>query len=292
MQPTLNRNKIFHPSKSSRHYTNEMSDLPVVGAALRLERIEDFKDWILDQQRDLELQDPSFDFPSGKWQNKAELWHDAMSGYTGRMGVHGPYDGIALASRDPEVQSFVQHKLIDCLEFCEAISASHCVIHSPFHYLGGGVTCHTPTFGLEGMLRSARETLAPVIEKAESIGCLLVMENIFDRNPAPLRALIDSIDSPFLKRSIDTGHAQIAYKSANGASPEFSILEAGADLAHLHLQDTNGENDYHWTPGLGDINWAGVFDAIAKTKSKPRLIIEVKDVVAAWQYFTDNKLAL
>ena len=268
-----------------------MSELPVVGAALRLERIEEFKDWILDQQRDLELQDPSLDFPMGQWQAKAEFWRKTMSGYTGRMGVHGPYDGIALASRDPEVQEFVQKKLLDCLDFCEAIAASHMVIHSPFHYLGGSVTCHTPTFGLNGMLKSTRETLSPIIEKAGSIGCLLVVENIFDHNPVPLRALIDSINNPFLKRSIDTGHAQIAYKSANGASPEFSILEAGSDLAHLHLQDTNGENDYHWTPGLGDINWAGIFDAIAKTNSNPRMIIEVKDVMDAWQYFTSNGLA-
>lgn len=268
-----------------------MKDLPTVGAALRLENIEKFKDWILDKQRDLELQDPTFDFPMGKWHAKADLWHDTMSDYTGRMGVHGPYDGIALASRDPEVQAFAQQKILDCLDFCEAISASHCVIHSPFYYLGSSVACHTPTFNLSRMIDCAQHTLAPIIEKAESIDCLLVVENIFDRNPAPLRTLLDTINNPFLKRSIDTGHAQIAYKTGSGASPEFSILEAGQDLAHLHLQDTNGENDYHWTPGLGNINWQGVFASIAKTNTAPRLIIEVKDIAAAWKYFQEKGLA-
>lgn len=269
-----------------------MTELPIVGAALRLDRLDEFKDWILDQQRDLEIQDPTFDFPSGQWQQKADQWLAAMPNYTGRLGVHGPYDGIAIASRDPEAQNFVQDKLLDCLAFCEAIDASHCVIHSPFHFLGSSPACHTPTFGLDGLVASARETLAPVLEKAESIGCLLVVENIFDRNTAPLRALVNAIDSPFFKRSIDTGHAQIAYKTGGGTSPEFCLLEAGADLAHIHLQDTNGENDYHWTPGLGNINWPGVFQAIANTGSKPRLIIEVKDIAAAWQYFTSQGLAI
>lgn len=269
-----------------------MTDLPILGAALRIERLDAYKDWILDQQRDLEIQDPTYDFPRGAWQEKADLWHSKLSDYKGRMGVHGPYDGIAIASRDPEVQGFAQAKLLDCLDFCEAIGASHCVLHSPFHFLGSSSACHTPSFGLDGLVTSARETLAPVLEKAESIGCLLVVENIFDRHTAPLRALVDSFDSPFLKRSVDTGHAQISYKTAAGPSPEFCILEAGTDLAHIHLQDTNGENDYHWTPGLGDINWAGVFAAIAKIDAAPRLILEVKDIEGAYSYLTESGLAL
>lgn len=268
-----------------------MNDLPILGAALRIDRLDEFKDWILDLQRDLEIQDPTHNFPRGKWHEKADLWHSKMSDYSGRVGVHGPYDGIALASRDPEVQGFAQAKLLDCLDFCEAIGASHCVVHSPFHFLGSSSACHTATFGLDALVTHTRETLAPVLEKAESIGCLLVVENIFDRHTAPLRSLIDSFASPFLKRSVDTGHAQISYKTASGPSPEYCISEAGEDLAHIHLQDTNGENDYHWTPGLGDINWPGVFSAINTIKAKPRLILEVKDIEAAYSYLADSGLA-
>ena len=193
-----------------------MTDLPILGAALRIERLDAYKDWILDQQRDLEIQDPTYDFPRGAWQEKADLWHSKLSDYKGRMGVHGPYDGIAIASRDPDVQGFAQAKLLDCLDFCEAIGASHCVIHSPFHFLGSSSACHTPSFGLDGLVTSARETLAPVLEKAESIGCLLVVENIFDRHTAPpeLRPRPD-----FLQNGSGTEPRILHSGSGNGSRP-------------------------------------------------------------------------
>lgn len=269
-----------------------MNTLPTLGVAFRLEKLTELKDWVLERHRDVEIQDPTFAFQIGEWKDKAIHWNRTMSDYQGRLGVHGPYDGVAIASRDPDAQQFAQKKLLDCLDFCAEIGASHCVVHSPFHFLGSSAACHTPTFGLEPLLENAKATLDPILARAESINCCLVIENIFDRHTAPLRELVNSFNSPFLKRSVDTGHARIAEKTAAGPSPEFWILEAAADLAHIHLQDTNGENDYHWTPGRGDINWEGVFAAIAKTASEPRLIIEVKDILAAWNYFKKLELAV
>lgn len=268
-----------------------MKPLPIVGAALRLSGLDALKPWIRELDRDVEIQDPTHDFPVGQWREKADFWKRAMGGYNGRLGVHGPYDGVAIASRDPDAQKFAQAKLLDCLGFCEAVGATHCVVHSPFHFLGSSAACHSPTFGLDPIIDCAVATLAPVLRRAEAIGCCLVVENIFDRHTAPLRALLDAFDSPFLKRSVDTGHARIAETTASGPSPEFWIREAGGDLEHIHLQDTNGENDYHWTPGLGDIGWPGVFHAIGAIDATPRLIIEVKDVLGAWTFLSDSKLA-
>ncbi len=265
--------------------------MPTLGAALRLERLDELKNWIQESDRDVEIQDPSYDFPLGKWKEKADYWNKSMPDYRGRLGVHGPYDGIPLASRDPDAQAFAQKKLLDCLDFCEAIAATHCVIHSPFHFLGSSAACHTPAFGQEHLIGNTLATLEPVIERAAQIGCILVVENIFDRHTAALRALVDAIESPYLMRSVDTGHSQISYKTASGPSPEFCILEADETLEHIHLQDTNGENDYHWTPGLGDINWQGVFRAIDQIKAAPRLIIEVRDIMGAYEYFKKNELA-
>lgn len=263
--------------------------LPLAGAALRLERFAEFKDWILEDQRDLEIQDPCVDFPMGQWRERAKAWKRELSEFRGRLGVHGPYDGVAIASRDPDARKYAQNKLLDCLDFCETIGATQCVAHSPFHFLGSSVACHTSTFALDYMIANAGETLAPVLERAATANCDLVLENIFDRNTAPLRALMQSIGHPRLKRSVDTGHALIAER-CGGPSPEFWVMEAKSDLAHIHLQDTNGENDYHWTPGLGNVNWPGVFQAIAKMEEPPRLIMEVKDLGAAWKFFKQQGL--
>jgi sugar phosphate isomerase/epimerase len=62
------------------------------------------------------------------------------------------------------------------------------------------------------------------------------------------------------------------------------VREAGAYLAHMHLQDGDGCADRHWAPGRGSINWYAVFDALAELPEMPRLILETQqiDEGAAW----------
>ncbi|MEL7235522.1 MAG: TIM barrel protein, partial [Chloroflexota bacterium] len=57
--------------------------------------------------------------------------------------------------------------------------------------------------------------------------------------------------------------------------PDYYVHAAGADLGHLHLQDTDGYTDRHWIPGDGNVNWQELFAALAQLDHTPRLIIEV-----------------
>jgi sugar phosphate isomerase/epimerase len=58
---------------------------------------------------------------------------------------------------------------------------------------------------------------------------------------------------------------------------DYYVDAADDDLAHVHIQDTDGYSDRHWLPGDGSVRWAVVFRAIGRLSSKPRLLIEVKD---------------
>ncbi len=265
----------------------------LVGAATRSDRLEGILDWILEENRDLEIQDACIGaFLDSDWSSTAQAINSQLDGYAGRLGVHGAYDGIYLGSGDPLVQQLAQKRLIQSLEFAEAISAKQCVVHSPFLFFGSHHACHSSCLDLEATINRVETTLTPILEKATSIGCVLVMENIFDRNPAPLRALLEKINSPYLKRSIDTGHAAITERESNGPSPEFWIREAGDLLHHLHLQDTNGEYDYHWTPGRGTLNWSGIFHAIPENETSPHMILEIKDPIAGWEHLKNEGLAI
>ena len=122
-----------------------------------------------------------------------------------------------------------------------------------------------------------REVVGEAVERAESIGCELVIENIEDIDPRARIALADSFSSKAVRISVDTGHAHYAHYS-NGAPPvDHYIITAGKKLGHVHLQDADGHGDRHWAPGEGTILWRSVFDAVARHCDNPRHILELKD---------------
>ncbi len=118
-------------------------------------------------------------------------------------------------------------------------------------------------------------TLAPVLPLAQAAGCTLVIENILDKNPTPLLEVVRAFGSEHVRLSLDTGHAYITHL-VGGPPPDQWVREAGDLLGHVHLQDTDGNLDRHWSPGNGSINWYALFEALGTLRHRPRLILEVK----------------
>ena len=97
-----------------------------------------------------------------------------------------------------------------------------------------------------------------------------------DTSILPLLTLVRSFDSPFVQLSLDTGHALIMHH-CGGPTPDQWVYEAGATVGHLHLQDVDGQLDRHWPPGMGNVKWAALFEALSTLDHLPRLLLELKD---------------
>lgn len=251
--------------------------LPAVGAAMMSDMLPTYRDWLLEAQRDLEIQD-AFDpaVLDGDWSGRVRAIRDQLDGYTGRMGVHGPFMSLTILGYDPKVRALVADRLRQGLEFAAAIGASHMVIHSPFIFFGSPFQAHTLASGLNDQIALVQATLEAVVAQAEQAGVTLVVENIQDTNPGPLLGLVRSFNSERVRMSLDTGHAMITHR-IGGPSPDQWAREAGPMLAHLHLQDTDGLVDRHWAPGDGAINWYALFEALGQLEQRPRLILELRD---------------
>ena len=272
--------------------------LPVIGAAMPISDLLEHRNWLLEHGgRDLEIQDAyRSEVIDGDFGALLEQAKTALEGHTGRVGVHGPFDGLHLGSWDPTVRDFVTGRYLRALEFVEALCdtlgtrAPHMVMHSPFYFFGHAQVAHTAATGLAQQIGWAQQTLEKVLEKASSLGCTLVIENIFDRNPQPLRALVQSFDSPCVRVSLDAGHANLM-SEVGAPKADTWALEAGPLLGHVHLQDNDGMYDYHWQPGQGSVNWGSLMRAIgtletAGGEQRPRLLLEVRrgevKSAAAW----------
>jgi sugar phosphate isomerase/epimerase len=253
------------------------NERPVVGAALSIEHIAKHRSWIVERQRDLELQDfVTAQVLDGDWQTPATRIKTLLDGYRGRLGLHGPFWGLRIDSHDPLIQAVVTKRLLQGLVICENLRATQMVIHSPYTTWDHN-NFDTNAGSRAELVERVHATLTPVVRRAESIGCELVIENIEDKDPFARVELAESFKSNAVRISIDTGHAHYAH-GATGAPPvDYYVTAAGHLLTHVHLQDADGYADRHWLPGEGTIRWAAVFRALSRLSSNPRLILEVKD---------------
>jgi sugar phosphate isomerase/epimerase len=139
------------------------------------------------------------------------------------------------------------------------------------------------------------------VERAASIGCVIVIENIRDTNPNPLLELVASFKSESVRMSLDVGHANLM-QAIGGPTPDAWVRTAGNLLGHVHLQDNDAMNDYHWPAGRGSINWQTLLLAIQDLETMqpdreerlvpPRLILEVREVEQAAQFLVGHGLAV
>ena len=267
---------------------------PILGAALDHDSLAAHRDWFLEALRDLELQAfVDAEVLDGDWANLAAETRTLLDGHQGRLGIHGPFWGFTVASYDPLVRKIVTRRFLQALDVCDVLGGTHVVIHSPFTTWGHNHRGLYPA-DTQRMLSAARDTLTPVLARAEDMGVTLVLENIEDIDPADRGMLCDALDWQALELSVDTGHAHYAHVSTGAPPVDFFLRAAGSRLGHVHLQDADGFADRHWQIGHGTILWPSVFDAIAQTGANPRLILELRDkagVIPSTRYLQSLGLA-
>jgi sugar phosphate isomerase/epimerase len=246
-----------------------------IGACLRVSELADHRDWLFNSQRDIELQD---------FMTHAALGHEradriaaarmALSGHGGRVGIHGPYEGLDIDNKDAELRPFITARFLRALEAAEAVGARQMVLHSPYRAWYQNNRLASPGYA-EAKEARIHSVLGPVVRRAEEAWNTIVIENIEDVDPATRRRLVESFASPAIALSIDTGHAQLARRMSGAPPVDYFVRDAGAQLAHVHLQDVDGYADRHWAPGEGEIEWHAVFRALADCAAAPHLVLEL-----------------
>lgn len=114
------------------------------------------------------------------------------------------------------------------------------------------------------------DTIIPFAEKnrvkisLETFGAAKVkggtIRNFF-ADPMELKWQYDAMDTEYKTICVDSGHTHEA--GSFWVPPvEETIRILGKDVTLLHLHDNTGFRDDHLLPGMGNINWSNVFDAL------------------------------
>ncbi len=185
--------------------------------------------------------------------------------------VHAPLDeGTDIASLDETARRYAVERMIHTLDLAEACGAKWVVVH-----------CSHP-LNREEQRHSARNqslrSLNELFKRASQRGVGLAIEN----NPAPFVAsnvaeiawMLQMIDGE-VGLCLDTGHANLTGQLD-------SILNTlCANIVTLHLHDNDGQDDDHWLPGIGTIDWQQVAGALQGCDYNGPLMCELAPSVVA-----------
>jgi sugar phosphate isomerase/epimerase len=250
--------------------------LPTIGAALFVDDLETLAPWLIEGQRDIEIQDFIFLDRLDDCQPYIDRARALLAGHEGRLGIHGPFWGWSIATQDPDVRAVVKKRLRQGLDAATALGATQMVVHSPYTTWGYNNLDKDPG-ARERTIEYCHAAMADAVKQAEDSGITIVIENIEDKDPLDRLRLADSFGSPAVAVSIDTGHAHYAHGTTGAPPVDYYVRAAGERLAHVHIQDADGYADRHWRPGFGTVNWHAVFAALADLPQAPHLVLELAD---------------
>jgi len=159
---------------------------------------------------------------------------------------------VSIADLTESIRLASLREVLESLDVASEFSPLKVVLHPPYVTgLGMFVYEQAKEYGLD--------SLSAIVEKANHLGLMLCMENMFAKNH--LLVAPDDFEEifklfPSLKFTLDTGHANIR---SNGGKRLFELITRFKDrLAHVHVSDNFGKEDNHLPIGTGTVDFSRV----------------------------------
>ena len=148
--------------------------------------------------------------------------------------LHGPFLDLKPSSPDPMIRSISQQRYRKALQIATDLEADFIVFHSQIN-----PQLNEP-FLSDLNNRQSRDAWLEIIGHVPDFRGKIVIENVFERTPAMLKALIETIAVPTIQVNLDIGHSKL------GPAPlEDWIRELKDHIAYIHLHSNNGIHDQH-----------------------------------------------
>jgi len=177
--------------------------------------------------------------------------------------MHGPYGSINPGSANEEIRTATVRRYERVFEVLSHLRPRTVVLHAGYNersFKGDSAL----------WLTQSMKTWPRFVKEAERLGVVIAVENIFEKTPDTLLALVEEIDSPNFGVCIDSGHLNVF--SSVPMEQWFSSL--GKRIAEVHIHDNRGGGDDHLPVGEGDIDFGLFFSLLKKYAADPVYTIE------------------
>jgi sugar phosphate isomerase/epimerase len=158
--------------------------------------------------------------------------------------IHGPFMDLNPGSTEPLLRQATMRRFHQALDAAAILKPRVMVLHPGYDKWRYGES-------QDSWLKHSIDGWQEVLARVRSIGCIIAVENIFEEEPATLRALLEAIDSPLVRHCFDVGHWNLFGKV--GMAEWFA--ELGSFIAEIHIHDNRGERDDHAPLGEGNIDF-------------------------------------
>jgi len=166
---------------------------------------------------------------------------------------HAPFMDLSPAAVDSKVRGATVARLNQVLDIAEMMRPLAIVCHSGYEKWK-----YSLSFDL--WLRKSLETWQPLNRRAESLGCKIAIENIFEDEPTNLRVLMEEMASENFGICFDTGHCNLFSR----VPVDKWLSDLGRYIIELHLHDNDRSADQHYPIGDGTFDFDRFFSLLDK----------------------------
>ncbi len=128
-------------------------------------------------------------------------------------------------------------------------------------------------------LSQSEKTWRNIIDAASEAKAMVVLENVYEKDPVLLARLVDALGAQSVGLCFDTGH----FNAFAGISLDAWLADAGGLIRHLHLHDNFGKRDEHLPIGAGTFPFVRLFEYLQKAGIRPTLTLEAHRREHLWQ---------
>ena len=165
--------------------------------------------------------------------------------------VHAPYLDLNLGALDGDVLRISRERIEKAVKVAVELEARRCVVHSFYDD-------YRYDFRVKRWFEVMAESVERLLDIVKGSRTLLVIENVFDRDPSALTMLCRKFSGE-IGICFDPGHANLFTR----VPWEEWLKSLRRHIRHMHMHDNDGERDYHYPPGRGNVPYEGILKALA-----------------------------
>ena len=202
---------------------------------------------------------------------------DIFGDFKGQKSVHGLFFDLSIASIDDDIREISIKRYLQSLDVAKAIGAKTIVYHT-----GNEATIKHRKFQ-QAYSEDSIKFWKNYIKAYENADIIAIQENVSENTHESILKIVNAVNSPNLKASLDTGHVNV--HSTQKISDW--IKGYGKELKHMHIHNNYGDDDSHLSLLKGTIDFNEVFDTIKEVNISPVIVLEIfteKDLYESVEY--------
>ena len=192
-----------------------------------------------------------------------------------RRVLHGPFNELFPCAIDPKARELAAYRYRQAIGLAKGYGAGKVVLHG-----GYNPRLYYPCWYTEQSILFWKEFCR------EDPGVEIVLENVFEEEPAMLLDIVRGVDHPKLRMCLDVGHVN-AYSEIPAS--EWLKVCAG-EVRHFHLHNNDGSGDVHGGLDQGTIPMKELLAMAKELCPAATFTLELMDARPSAVWLTENGL--